>query len=104
MRSREDVGRVASLAARGLGASRIAALTGIPRGTVRHWLDGELPRHAQADVCGRCGGEHDPAGAPGAYAYTFGMYLGDGCLLRHPRGVWRLEITLDSIYPGIIDE
>jgi hypothetical protein len=32
------------------------------------------------------------------------MYLGDGCILRHPRGVWRLEIVLDSIYPGIVAE
>jgi hypothetical protein len=32
------------------------------------------------------------------------MYLGDGCILKHPRGVWRLEITLDAIYPGIIAE
>jgi hypothetical protein len=32
------------------------------------------------------------------------MYLGDGCLLRHRRGVWRLEIALDSQYPGIVAE
>lgn len=32
------------------------------------------------------------------------MYLGDGCILKHPRGVWRLEITLDAIYPGIVAE
>ena len=33
-----------------------------------------------------------------------GMYLGDGCISAHPRGVWRLRITLDAIYPGIVAE
>jgi hypothetical protein len=31
-----------------------------------------------------------------AYSYLLGMYLGDGSLARHPRGVARLRITLDS--------
>jgi hypothetical protein len=34
----------------------------------------------------------------------WGMYLGDGCLSRHPRGVWRLRVTLDSAYPVIVAE
>jgi hypothetical protein len=38
------------------------------------------------------------------YAYLLGMYLGDGCISAHPRGVWRLRITLDALYPGIIEE
>ncbi|MGH2961723.1 MAG: hypothetical protein ACRDL3_05960 [Solirubrobacterales bacterium] len=32
------------------------------------------------------------------------MYLGDGCLASHRRGVFRLEITLDGLYPRIIAE
>jgi hypothetical protein len=32
------------------------------------------------------------------------MYLGDGCISRHPRGVWRLRVTLDAAYPGIVAE
>jgi hypothetical protein len=32
------------------------------------------------------------------------MYLGDGCMFRHPRGVWRVELTLDSVYRDIISE
>jgi hypothetical protein len=39
-----------------------------------------------------------------SYAYLLGLYLGDGCLLRHPRGVFRLHITLDSAYPVIAEE
>ena len=32
------------------------------------------------------------------------MYLGDGCLSKHRRGVFRLRIVLDARYPGIVDE
>ncbi len=32
------------------------------------------------------------------------MYLGDGCLLKHPRNVFRLHIYLDSKYPVIAEE
>jgi hypothetical protein len=31
-----------------------------------------------------------------------GLYLGDGMLTRARRNVWRLRITLDAKYPGII--
>jgi len=32
------------------------------------------------------------------------MYLGDGCISACRRGVWRLRITLDAIYPEIVAE
>jgi hypothetical protein len=38
------------------------------------------------------------------YAYLLGLYLGDGCLLRHRRGVYRLHITLDAAHPVIAAE
>jgi hypothetical protein len=38
------------------------------------------------------------------YSYLLGMYLGDGCLTEHQRGVYSLRITLDLRYGGIIDE
>jgi hypothetical protein len=37
-----------------------------------------------------------------AYPYLLGIYLGDGMLTRAPRNVWKLRITLDDDYPGII--
>jgi hypothetical protein len=37
------------------------------------------------------------------YAYLLGIYLGDGCLSAHPRGVWRLRVACDSQYQQIID-
>lgn len=39
-----------------------------------------------------------------AYAYLLGLYLGDGCLSEHRRGVYRLRISLDARHPMIIDE
>jgi hypothetical protein len=39
-----------------------------------------------------------------AYAQLLGLYLGDGSISRHARGVCRLRITLDRAYPGIVAE
>jgi len=36
--------------------------------------------------------------------YLLGMYLGDGCLSTHPRGVFKLRISLDARNPGIAAE
>ena len=41
---------------------------------------------------------------PEAYAYLFGLYLGDGWLRSFPKDVYQLEICLDSGYPGIVAE
>jgi hypothetical protein len=38
------------------------------------------------------------------YAYLLGLYLGDGAISRHARGVFRLRVSLDDRYPLIIDE
>jgi hypothetical protein len=50
-----------------------------------------------------CGIVHEFPGLPAAaYCYLLGLYLGDGCISRCRR-VWRLRITLDNRYLGIID-
>jgi hypothetical protein len=41
---------------------------------------------------------------PRAYAYVLGIYLGDGCLGCPKRGNPHIQITLDAIYPGIVEE
>jgi hypothetical protein len=38
------------------------------------------------------------------YAYLLGLYLGDGLISAHPRGVFRLRIFLDRAYPLIVRE
>lgn len=100
MREQGEVEGVLALVGHGLATSEIARRTGIPRSTVRDWL--REPRQQRRS----CGCEsHDllRLDEP-AYAYLLAMYLGDGCISSHRRGVWRLRITLDSIYPGIIAE
>src|SRR5688500_4315085 len=36
-----------------------------------------------------------------AYAYLLGMYLGDGCITRHPR-THLLVVTLDAVHPEMV--
>lgn len=75
---------------------------------MKDWLAGRLPRRfaiPQEGHCDDCGGpEHRFADLPMEYVHLLGLYLGDGCLSLHRRGVYRLRIALDQRYPGIIDE
>jgi hypothetical protein len=32
------------------------------------------------------------------------MYLGDGCISAHPRGVFKLRVSCDARYPRIVEE
>lgn len=97
----------------GLGARRIAGRLGLPVSTVRDWHAGRLPWHstpvlsghgapALCPVCGRP--EHERGRLGASYAYLLGLYLGDGAISQHERGVYRLRIALDSKYPGIVAE
>jgi hypothetical protein len=89
------------LIAAGSNDCQIQRLTGIPRETVRDWRWGRRKNARRSDC--RIEG-HDFTTLPaGPYTYLLGMYLGDGYIARHPR-VWRLRISCDSRYPGIIEE
>lgn len=96
MRPQPDVPPVMRLAKAGCGASEIARRTGIPRSTIRDWL-AKPPSRLAPEV-----DQLQPP--PDTYAYVLGLYLGDGFLASHPRHVWRMRITLDRRYPGIITE
>lgn len=101
IRSRSELDEALALLRQGLTPTEIARETGIPRSTVRDWRHGRGTRQARRLDCA----DHDFSLLDGdAYAYLLGMYLGDGCLSRHPRGVWRLRVTLDSAYPRIVAE
>jgi len=55
--------------------------------------------------CARCGSDrHRFDHLSTAYSYLLGLYLGDGCISKHPREVFRLRIALDVKYPGIVEE
>jgi len=99
VRSQEEVERVLRLAGEGLNQSEIARRTGIPRLTVSGWVRGKLPRRHRSAVPDNRSARLDYR----AYSYLLGMYLGDGHLTHFPRTL-RLQIYLDSRYPGIIGE
>jgi hypothetical protein len=109
MRSIEDVRLVGALVAAGFNDCAIERRTQIPRRTVTDWRLARRwesrPSRVVNPGCSRCGApEHPFARLPPAYAYLLGAYLGDGFLARSRRGVYRLRITLDDRYPGIIAE
>lgn len=92
-----------ALHAAGVATAEIARRTGIPRSTMRYWLS-HGPAFAERATlpCAPCG--RTELAPPGPYAYLLGLYLGDGCLSDVGRGIYRLRITLDKKYPGIIAE
>ena len=116
MHSREAVGEALRLKGLGLNNCEISRRTGVARPTIRDWSRGKLPRShtggpgssGKSDrrtTCSQCGGnEHRFDQLSTAYVYLLGMYLGDGCISTHQRGVYRLRITLDTRYPGIVRE
>lgn len=70
-----------------------------------HLADRSHAGHDDSPRCPRCDGAHlvDRTGTP-EYVYLLGVHLGDGCISAHARSVFRLRITLDSRYPGLIEE
>jgi hypothetical protein len=112
-RRAEEVAFVLALARGGLNSCEISRRTGIPRSTIVNWRHGRVPdrrrwrRTVGHAACLRCTGyrEHPfPWLTDYSYAYLLGLYLGDGCLLRHPRNVYRLNVALDALYPVIVNE
>ena len=107
VRSIEEVRIVQLLVARGLNDCAIARSTGLPLSTVRNWRSGRCRRVvASMTTCRACGhAAHDASALPpAAYAYLLGLYLGDGHISAHRRGVSRLSVYLDVAYPGIVEE
>ena len=109
MRSIEEVLWVEDLVDQGLNDCAIARLLGLPRTTVRDWRQTrrwQLPKQtSERESCSRCGHPRHRFDELGdRYVYLLGLYLGDGHIVHHMRGVYRLTISLDSRYPGIVDE
>jgi len=76
----------------------------VPVSTITGWLRSGPPRRPGSASCDACGASvHAFDDLPDAYVYLLGLYLGDGYIASHPRGVYRLRIKLDARYPGIVD-
>jgi hypothetical protein len=115
MRSLEEVRSVEGLVDAGLNDCAIARLTGLPRTTVRDWRQtrrwlsdkttGSGASAIGTESCAQCGHPRHRFDKLGdRYVYLLGLYLGDGHIVHHRRGVYRLTITLDARYPGIVAE
>ena len=103
MRPAEEFEAIHGLTATGLNDCAIARQTGIPRRTVCDWRRKSPVLARGRSGSADCAIDHDFSGLPAsAYSYLLGLYLGDGCISRHRR-IWRIRITLDIKYPGIID-
>ena len=109
MRSRAEVAFVLELVRAEWNDSQIARETGIPRRTVQDWRSGRVPDFDRvrrlstlsSRNCAVCHG--DPLSLPqGPYTYLLGLYLGDGCIAAHARGVFRLRIVCADAYPELI--
>lgn len=106
-RNRGEYENVIDLLQQGLNTCEVSRVTGIPRSTIRDWRLGlherTIRRARTADESCSCLGQW-PASRSAKYCYLFGLYLGDGYIASSRRGVWRLRITLDARYPGIIED
>jgi hypothetical protein len=106
-RALDEVQGCLELRRRGLNATEIARHTGIPRATVRDWIHGRVSTARRHDFrgCDGCGqAAHAWEQLPVEYVYLLGIYLGDGCISPCARGVFKLRVTLDKRYPGILSE
>lgn len=104
VRSRAEHDLALYLVDLGLNDCQIGRIMSVPRGTIRDWRHpkyvhktGLGERSVSCPICQD--GTYDKR----SYAYLLGLYLGDGCISRHPRA-YRLRITLDDRYHMIIAE
>jgi hypothetical protein len=103
MHPKATVDRALHLSRQGLIDREVAQITGVSIGAVQKWRTGKR-RAPSADgrpkrACPRCDGT--PLDER-AYAYLLGLYLGDGHITRHRRGVFALSIFCGDAWPGLI--
>lgn len=109
MRPAAQVALARELAKAGRNDCQISRELNIPRRTIHSWTRGHTRsgrRLCYSPTCPRCPGEREVfrGFTAFAYAYLLGLYLGDGWIATHPRGVFRLRIFLDRKYPLVVLE
>ncbi|MEU3446728.1 transcriptional regulator [Streptomyces thermolilacinus] len=95
--------RALALVAQGRSLNSVSKETGISRASLRSWQIRVEPKERGGEPCPRCCEVPGPPSNPTAYAYLLGLYLGDGCISEHRRGVSYLRIACASSWPGLIE-
>ncbi|MFD3479322.1 transcriptional regulator [Streptomyces sp. NPDC058695] len=95
--------RALTLVSQGRSLNSVSKETGVSRAAIRSWQIDIEPRKRAGLPCPRCGDAPAPPEDQAAYAYLLGLYLGDGCINAHRRGVYFIRIVLDNAWPGLID-
>jgi hypothetical protein len=95
--------RVLALIDQGRSLNSVSKETGVSRSAIRSWQTRIEPLKRVGKPCPRCQGAPGPPENPAAYAYLLGLYLGDGCINAHRRGVYFIRIVCDNAWPGLID-
>ncbi|MFE9811899.1 transcriptional regulator [Streptomyces sp. NPDC005548] len=102
-----DVGtrkRALALVAQGRSLNSVSKETGVSRASIRSWQSRIEPLSGnRSQSCPRCRATPEPPDDPDAYAYLLGLYLGDGCISAHRRGVHFLRIACADAWPGLIE-
>ncbi len=104
---RRDVDLAERLLRDGWSVSAAASAVGTTRSTIRYWRANGFSsgrKQLQVDCAGGSTCAYRAVVPAHLYAYLLGLYLGDGNISLMARGVYRLRLTLDLTYPGIIDE
>ncbi|WP_346098194.1 hypothetical protein [Streptomyces olivaceiscleroticus] len=86
--------RALALVSHGRSLNSVSKQTGISRAAIRQWQ----VRIEPISRTSKCSRPDDLA----TYSYLLGLYLGDGCLSRHPRGGYVLRIACADAWPGLI--
>ncbi|MFG2342880.1 transcriptional regulator [Streptomyces phaeochromogenes] len=92
-----------ALVAQGRSLNSVSKELRVSRFAIRSWQTRIEPVGRTGRPCPRCNGTPGPPEDPAAYAYLLGLYLGDGCINAHRRGVYFIRIVCDNAWPGLID-
>ncbi|WP_167153978.1 helix-turn-helix domain containing protein [Streptomyces sp. MBT27] len=99
--------RALALVASGRSLNSVSKQTGISRAALRAWQTRIEPLPhllSNANPCPRCRADPGVPADTASYAYLLGLYLGDGCISAHPRGVGHyLRIACADAWPGLIE-
>lgn len=93
MRTQEEVLHIKELHESGKNQSEISRLTGIPRATVREWIDRDFQTKFNVPKPGP--EQYITLDKYKQYVYILGAYLGDGYIATHPR-TYAMRIATNS--------